>query len=633
MPRISFNFHCYRQVPFYAQLCNQYMNDTRFDFTAGYANKCYFLEVEATEQQLATLADEIAANFLYSIWLDFADITVIEKRKGSKKSITNPQGMRLVNHYCSQCQPHMVNDSDEHFLNINTPCHQCQGHEHLSDIERSLTTNDIQSFAQRLEQDSILSIAVGDNTQITLSKKPVAHVPNCQTLFENVLICNTSKLNHYFVVQPFEVLALSSLEKPFIKLRTQTDQLSQHSTGQNDLKLTKGYYTVHFASSRFLMVLSHQLSTLGIDWLYINVSAEHNGDIDCKNNISPIHALTRATITRVNNAWVEIAAHGPITSTGMTPLHDDSSYQHYSATWTNKVIHCHYSPDTEAHSTVKLTGIDAATCAMHAGLLNLSEQEINKIANRKLTSEDKKTITTATLFFSHDNRSSLITQDKQQNITEFLVLPTFPHSGADIAERLKQDEAKIFDKFAIEYPTLIKYLASTRLNNISRTDNLQTFIAIAAMIILEDEQLTHLKTTVSKADAFHALAQSYNGSNAPRIDFPLCSENECRTINWRRTLASLMSFKLAGANPAILAFGFFDSLADYLSNWLDHLEQQQGVDALVLAGNDLSYSVFADRLCIRANKNYPIIVNRELDLDGANLAIGGLYLAKRRLVR
>ncbi|WP_076540935.1 hypothetical protein [Shewanella sp. UCD-KL21] len=656
MHKVSFNFTCLRPVAFYAQLCNQYIADTRFDFSAGFNNNRYFLEVEATEPQLAALADEIAAKFLYSIWLSYVDVSVIKNRKGSKKPLAHAE---LNISYCSECQPQMVNAADANFLKLDLVCPHCHGHERINTLEQSMAPQDLIAIAARLKNNSSISLRSSGSTDISfesssnlsLSLQPFAKNAGQQ----HILICNPQHLSQYFAVQHYHTLALSSLEKPRLKLMSADAAVLSDVTAANKHQvkckvqptLTDSYYQVSFANSRLLMALADQLNNIGIDWVYIDindsVSADTHNDL-----LKPLtKSRAKPSVTRINNAWVEVASNHQFSIHGASPLHDDAQYKHYEASWNNKQIHCRISAAdnttftgmTETGITATRmteTGIDAASCAMHAGLLNLSEAVLSQIATRMLSTQtlaatDKQSITSATVYFSHDNPSVVITQNKQQKITQFLRLPTFEQHGADIIAQLQHEESKVLAKFTQAFPQQINQLALTTL--VKASDNIQHFIGLAAMLILDDEALNQLTTIDAKADAFHALAQQYHGNNAPRIDFPLCSENDYRSINWRRTFASLMSFKLAGANPAILAFGFFDSLADYLSNWLDHLEQQQGIDAVVLAGNDLVYNVLAERLCMRLQKNYPLVVNHQLDLDGANIAIGGLYLAKRRGLR
>ncbi|HBF45108.1 MAG TPA: hypothetical protein DDW91_00785 [Shewanella frigidimarina] len=157
-------------------------------------------------------------------------------------------------------------------------------------------------------------------------------------------------------------------------------------------------------------------------------------------------------------------------------------------------------------------------------------------------------------------------------------------------------------------------------------------MAVATLIIGAYPVETAQRVTVTElADKFIALAMSHHGNNAPRIDFPLTKGAAHRSLNWCKTLGTLMSFKLAGeTNLAKLAFAFHDSFADYLSHWVEHLDQNIGVKQLVIAGSEFANPVLTERVQLRIGKNFPLVVNPLLDLDGVNIAIGGLYLKQRR---
>ena len=74
-----------------------------------------------------------------------------------------------------------------------------------------------------------------------------------------------------------------------------------------------------------------------------------------------------------------------------------------------------------------------------------------------------------------------------------------------------------------------------------------------------------------------------------------------------------------------------DSLADYLSNWIEHIDLNIGVHNIALAGNELINETLCKRISLRLGKNFPLVINRSLDLDGDNLAVGALYVKQRQL--
>ena len=645
MPKISFNFFCHRDIPLYADLCNLYIADERFNFTAGHkvthgeaSLHCqftplhtYFVEVEASENELALLADEIASRFLYSIWLKSAEVISIENRKGDKQYLKHSP---VKQRFCSQCQPLMTDPIN--MVDISKPCLHCAGEHHLLPYELGFSQQDLEDLANKIQQGEQVCLGHADQ-KVYLSSSPInLSSDNEQQLNQRqkVLVTQPQAIATIFNIKQHEVLALSSFEKPVLRLTANEKDVSlaQVKTNLPDSKvlLLNIEYDVTFANSRLLIQLAAKLNQRDINWLYVE-----GGE-------------TNINLAWVNHAWAETRCRTTLHFDAPMPKHDVAQYQAFDAAWQKNVITWTIENTPSRYNTTViqnkiLPGIDAATCALHAGLLTTGElSNGHKPSQFDFSSSLKKV---ACIYLSNEQSSAVITQNKQLKINSFLKMPTIPNDGITIIEELKTAATNtIFSKYSETFTDALNLLKSIKLSDsTSPIDSLENLMALAAIITLPQQDIRQLTaqqkqtTSFELAQKFHAAALTYQGNNAPRIDFPLCAINNqddvgihTRTINWQKTLASLMSFTLAGANPSIVAFGFFDSFSDYLSNWIDHLEQEQGIDAVVLAGSDFRYSVLANRLCIRLEKNFPLLVNRQLDLDGANIAVGSLYLAKRR---
>ncbi|MGS0728935.1 Kae1-like domain-containing protein, partial [Shewanella sp. 0m-11] len=140
-----------------------------------------------------------------------------------------------------------------------------------------------------------------------------------------------------------------------------------------------------------------------------------------------------------------------------------------------------------------------------------------------------------------------------------------------------------------------------------------------------------LLTKTALCDFVVARAMCHKGANAPRIDFPLTRGEAFRSLNWCKTLGTIISFRLAEAdNIDKLAFGMHDSFADYICNWIEHLDQNISIKSVVIAGSSFANEVLAERVALRLGKNFNLNTNTLMDLDGLNLAAGALYLKQRR---
>ena len=573
MKQIRFDFTCSRQVPFYGYLCNQYLNNQDLNITIGEQECRYFIEAEGEQSDLEALADKIAADFLISIWLVDSKIQLIEKREGSKTPLANATADQA---FCQQCFPLFADNQSPLFGDIDIKCDCCQGHTRLSEHGQTQTRASLKEAAESLLETGELNF---NGTALSLH-------PLEQTGRRNkLLVCNPNTLNAHFIVKDHQVFALSSLEKPLIPARP------MHSHPKLDAPL----YDLSFAYDRELAVICEVLRQKGHDFVFFAPS------------------IPRARVAWVEQGWSE--THTPMDSSPQMdsvltstpePLHDDAEFAGIQAHWKKGNISLKLSK--EGFSDVERD--NAGVCALHGGNL-----------------ESGKDKNVAILYLSKKFPGQILTLDGKKQVELFFSLPVLPDTGYEIYHQLEQSpQRKVLEKYKAQFPEDYMRLLDLKLEG--PTDNLQSLWAIAALLLgLPSASLTK----DSLADALMASAMSHQGANAPRIDYPLTKGEAHRSLNWCKTLGAVMSFRLADAqDPHKIAFGMQDSLADFISNWIEHLDQNVSVKSVILAGSEFSNEILARRISLRLGKNFPLQVNRKLAMDGNNLASGALYLKQRR---
>lgn len=634
MKNIRFDFTCSRQVPLYAHLCNQYLNYDELNISIGcdgqhssgqysagqhdFGPQSYFIEAQGEQNQLEQLADAIAADFLISAWLIDSSIKVIDEPQGSKTLLPFPQSgsSPAIVPFCQHCYPLIGDNQSAKFGTLDLICPCCKGETQLTSAQKALTLSDIKAMAQGLLTQGPLTLAAADNLQISLTpfEQPLSERPQ-------LLICNPNTLNAHFCLNDAQVLALSSIEKPLICARP---------TQEHD-KLSAPLYDICFAYSRVILVLGEVLRQKGVDWVYIK--GPHN----------------RPKLAWVDGAWAQIASHDLSSTQVQTkhfiapePLREKVSFHGYQAQWQaakrsrshqgelsvailtqvpsseDSDIHCTSMLSDNNQNTVNTENHTLADAALFSALLN-----------GKFTSH-KQAKNAAVIYLSHTHASQIVTCDNKGDTELFFALPELPDNGYEIFHQLDNSPQKaVAQKFKSLFPEDYLKLLSLKLHG--RRDNLQSLWAIAAILIgLNTQEETQSQARLS--DALMAAAMRYHGANAPRIDYPLTKGEAHRSLNWCKTLGTVLSFRIAGNDdPSQLAFAMQDSLADYLSNWIEHIDLNIGVHNIALAGNELINETLCKRISLRLGKNFPLVINRSLDLDGDNLAVGALYVKQRQL--
>ncbi|WP_394165717.1 hypothetical protein [Photobacterium piscicola] len=190
------------------------------------------------------------------------------------------------------------------------------------------------------------------------------------------------------------------------------------------------------------------------------------------------------------------------------------------------------------------------------------------------------------------------------------------------------EQADVLAKFKHQIPVSYNDLNKLVLNECN--DQLSGLFAVVATVLglskSGHDSVQYLN------DALIAKSLHNDSNQGHRVDFSLDMVNSKRTIDWAKMLGSLMSFSLVvdEVDYDKLAFGVMDSLADYIANWIERMDETTGIKAVTLAGSDFANEVLADRICLRVGKNFPIVTNRKLELDGSNLSAGALFLKLRR---
>ncbi|MFQ6372705.1 NiFe hydrogenase [Shewanella sp. YIC-542] len=596
MKLLRFEFDCSRQVPWYGYLCNQYLNYQPLKLTVALqavrhqadahleqqkkpvVTWRYILEAEGEQAALEQLADSIAADFLLSVYLLDSRMLLATERVGDDQPIAVASAQLP---FCQHCQPRFGDNQHGEFANLGLACDHCHGDQAISqaDSVASLQRTDLQQLAGKLLEGETLQL--DDVTgPLQLSRHPLGQGR------QQLLICNPNTLNGLFQVSDNEVLALSSLEKPQLLLRPVADA-----------GLSAPLYEVGFAASRLQLVLAEFLRVKGIDAIY------------CRRAQQALHAHALGMDVPVAAPKV-LLTKALLGQSLSETLHDNARFAQYTATATGKrqqqQIAVTYNADVNVWDST--SGSTAAQCA----LLGVGA-EAGSQKNLGL------------LYFSDEYVSQLLTSDNDGKISCFMQVPELPATGRDIIAAMEQSpQQDVLAKFAERYPALYQRLQQLDLSHCPK-QSLKTLWIVAAVIIGIEGQ-----DTEQLADGFVAAAMSNTGANAPRIDYPLVS-GDSASFNWCKTLGTLISFRLAGAdNAANLAFAMNDSLADFIANWIERLDLNTAIHRVYLAGSSFANQVLGRRIALRLGKNFPLGVSQMQDLDGALLATGALYLRQRR---
>ncbi|MCL1039199.1 hypothetical protein L2750_18920 [Shewanella submarina] len=612
MQLVRFEFQTSRDIPFYAHLCNLLLGQEP-GITIARSSKGYLIEAQGDQANLETLADKIANMFPLSVWLTDSSITLANERLGYDKPLKVDGELP---DYCSHCYPRIGDNQSSEFGQILTPCPVCGGEQHWQSLNSGIDLASLKQQSRALLAGDSLTLSDGSVLSLTAGPELTALAGRANSL----LVCNPNMLGRVFTLSTEQTLALCAIEKPLIRARARND------INEPNAPWPLPMYQLCFPWNRELICIAEILRQQ-------NVTAVHITPGSPRIQLARVPGHNSTGWSEINTTASLCPPKKPEFIGAPEPLYDSAEMLCIEAHWHKGKRHLgniSFTAKQHEHLSAIATSSEAeqlAQCALNAAML-----EADSLNLKIILPLQAKQPHIAALHFSSICEGKMLHTDKEGQIHTFLSLPTLPARGADIIAQLnKGEQVQVTAKFTETWPEVMARLQA--LDTSAYAGTLTGLFAICALLLELDLLGDKARTQDHQilAQALEAAALSMPGRRAPRIDYPLIKQGEGLTLDWKRTLGSLMAFRLAEPDDAgKIAFGVFDSLADYLANWVEHLDNKQGIAAVALCGDEMANECLNQRLAIRIGKNFPLLVNRKLAIAGNNYAAGALYLKRRR---
>lgn len=110
-------------------------------------------------------------------------------------------------------------------------------------------------------------------------------------------------------------------------------------------------------------------------------------------------------------------------------------------------------------------------------------------------------------------------------------------------------------------------------------------------------------------------AKKFVRDKGPRIDFKLIKEDEILKLDYPKVIRSSMSFRIAGLDEATLSYGFIDSIAEFLGNFVRDVSVNFNIKNVLLCGDMLGEKIFLDKILHYLPKNIDLILPKEGYID------------------
>jgi hypothetical protein len=501
------------------------------------------------------------------------------KRENSTMKFLNP---------CESCKAEMLQNP----LRKNYPlisCIECGIALRMVDKKSERYANDKGSYRQLFEV-AARAIAKGKRIlfQTTHGYRCYFKVEEKVDLSDAILMmADASTLNTHLMLVPQEFNALLSIERPLLRVATKSEEMK---------RLFGSSLWCKYPDDGMSMLLAKEMMNMGLSYLaYVECDAEYDADMrvgfdipictqqdfklfinqDVKLLISGERSIFPQNVTDIKRGRVSIAS-------GLTLVDGVIDRRRYFTKIPATEILVESKEPLEFDIPVRrFDGFKASMLSVLAEHKQLQEKAIG------VHFEDR-------LHFLYYNEKEVID-----------VVPPRDFEGENLFEKiaeLREGSDRLVENFKKEYPSL--YL------RLSQLDEGVTLFDVAAILLeLEEESF----------EGISSKALEFMGKGGLQID----TKVEDNRFNDYAFLASLMSYKLTGAENGLLCYSIYESFGDYIAEIVTQLSDKTKAKRLVLSGTTFANQSLWGRIVRNLghkkpllNINYPI--GKENQVYGAN---------------
>ena len=92
-------------------------------------------------------------------------------------------------------------------------------------------------------------------------------------------------------------------------------------------------------------------------------------------------------------------------------------------------------------------------------------------------------------------------------------------------------------------------------------------------------------------------------------------KNGINYLDYRKTVQSIMAYKMADVDNITLIYSFYESLSEFICNYVNEIANDLETKDVVLCGNMFANSILLSKTNKTLSKNYNIILPKEYPLD------------------
>ncbi len=523
--------------------------------------------VEGSEEEIENFSKKISAELPLSIFLKSLRAEVVEEFKDDL--VRNFPKISLPP--CPKCLREVKDERNEHFFDIFHHCEVC-GYEAKGEwISKDKRKEFFENLAKKLKNENIFIQTMNGSFEVSKDLENA----------DFIIAKDLAAIAKYFMSFEGDAKALASIEKPFVKLKTNIEFKKTFNSS-----IPAFYVKLPDCMVTELLFEISEYELLGFK------KSDNNKDLSFEVKLEdPLFAVV--TDSRNKDILIERGERGIIPKFEKN-IQAEGKYKKYG--YKNGVI-------DRLENLGKINSKE--TSPVFSGFYGVLEQwEL----------EDKNIM--GFCFYKDENK--ILINSPKFGLIEYIDFKFTFENFEDIFSQIaimNETGAKLIKNFKEKRPNLFENAINTDIN--SEKKGIYYLWGLIGILL-------GVADNIDKGfEKILELSSSAMAKKGPRIDYKMDKNN----LNPLWAIRTVMSFNLAGVDNYLLSYGVVESFAEFLSNQYDSFHKDNGLNGAIIVG-DLFKGEFLNKIYSYIDKNYKVYIPKALQISGSIEAFGNAIINK-----
>ena len=206
------------------------------------------------------------------------------------------------------------------------------------------------------------------------------------------------------------------------------------------------------------------------------------------------------------------------------------------------------------------------------------------------------------VYFSQNSyKSSISINVPTKGLKEIISIPNIQNSIKNCFEEIADiDEhcVRLITNYSKKFPNVLEEVVPQNSNGF------ESIINMCAKVL-----------GINSSKEFEDMALNTSMTSGIQIDMKLVSLDGVNYLDYRRIVQSIMAYKMADVDNITLVYSFFESLSEFICNYVNEIATDLKAKDVVLCGNMFANSILLSKTHKTLSKTYNIILSKEYPLD------------------